>query len=110
MTTLTHDPSRLAARPKVRVSSGAQYETPRTSGRAAKRKNRIDKLLTHVGLLMVCAGFLFPFAWMVSTSFKTVQDAMKPNLQLIPSPFVPGTYQEVLTNPKIDFPNFARNT
>src|SRR5438874_13108243 len=92
---------RLAARPKVRL-------IPVT--RTRRTRSRIDSLLTYIGLLLVCAGFIFPFVWMLSTSFKTVAEAMKPTIQLIPVPFVPGNYTDVLTNPKIDFPAFARNT
>src|SRR6266446_3786891 len=101
MTTLTGQVDRLAARPKVRSTSLARERLERS---------RIDTFLTHLGLLLVCAGFIFPFAWMLSTSFKTVPESMKPTLQLIPRPFVPANYPDVLTNPKIDFPSFARNT
>jgi multiple sugar transport system permease protein len=103
MTTLTGQldsrTRRLAARPEVRASVADR-----------RKRSHIDRMLTYVGLLLICAGFIFPFVWMVSTSMKTVPDAMKPTLQLIPPKWEPGTYRDVLLNPKIDFPSFARNT
>ncbi len=53
------------------------------------------------GLLRAClyvvltVGALFmllPFFWMISTSFKTLADAMRIPPMWIPSPFVPGNY------------------
>jgi multiple sugar transport system permease protein len=66
--------------------------------------------LALAAVLMICSGFLLPFAWMLSTSLKTVDKTMAFPPQFIPSPAVPGNYWTVLTHPKVDFPLYARNT
>ena len=41
---------------------------------------------THIALLLICAGFVVPFAWMLSTSLKTSSEAMIFPPKIIPSP------------------------
>lgn len=67
-------------------------------------------LATHLALLLICAGFIVPFAWMVSTSLKTSTEAMDFPPRLIPNPPRWETYQRVLNHDRVDFPLFARNT
>ena len=74
------------------------------------RRFSLEKLLVHLGLLCICAGFILPFAWMVSTSLKTLDKTMAYPPTLIPDPVVPRNYLDVITSEKIDFPLFARNT
>jgi multiple sugar transport system permease protein len=69
-----------------------------------------EKLLAHLGLLLVCIGFLLPLVWMLSTSLKTQQKAMEYPPRVIPDPVVPQNYYDVLTHPKFNFLRFARNT
>src|SRR5438045_1559947 len=42
------------------------------------------KLFVHVVLLIICAAFLLPFVWMLSTSLKPLDQAME-----FPPRFVP---------------------
>jgi multiple sugar transport system permease protein len=81
----------------------------RESRKSARRK-WLPSLWTHVGLILICAGFLIPFAWMISTSLKTSTEAMAFPPKLLPNPPRWETYREVLTNERVDFPLFARNT
>lgn len=70
----------------------------------------MSRFTTHLALLLIAAGFLLPFAWMVSTSLKMNSRTMTSPPQLVPDPVVWSTYSEVLTNPKVNFPLFARNS
>src|SRR5947207_10260109 len=67
-------------------------------------------LSTHLALLLICAGFVVPFVWMISTSLKSSTDAMIFPPRLVPSPVHWETYAKVLNNERVDFPLFARNT
>ncbi|MGB7160067.1 MAG: carbohydrate ABC transporter permease [Tepidisphaeraceae bacterium] len=60
--------------------------------------------------MLICSGFLLPFAWMISTSLKTNEQAMAFPPTLVPNPAVPGNYLRVLTHQKVDFPLYTRNT
>jgi multiple sugar transport system permease protein len=56
------------------------------------------------------AGFIIPFAWMISTSLKSNTEAMQFPPQLLPSPTHWSTYRDVLNHPRFDFALYARNT
>ena len=67
-------------------------------------------LLTHLALLLICAGFIIPFAWMVSTSLKSSTEALAFPPKMIPAPLRWETYTRVLNHDRVDFPLSARNT
>jgi len=67
-------------------------------------------LLVHILLIVICAGAIAPFLWMLATSVKTLDNAMLFPPQVIPKPFVPENYLEVLQNKKFNFLMWARNT
>jgi multiple sugar transport system permease protein len=90
------------------LSTTSQRQAPRTASRA--RAQRMERLLVHLGLLLICVGFVLPFVWMLSTSLKTLDKTMEFPPRFLPDPIVPGNYAKVLTSPKIDFPLFTRNT
>ncbi|MEO6436572.1 MAG: carbohydrate ABC transporter permease [Tepidisphaeraceae bacterium] len=69
-----------------------------------------NTLLTHLALLLICGGFIIPFAWMVSTSLKSSTEAMQFPPMFVPNPPRWQTYQRVLAHERVDFPLFARNT
>src|SRR4051812_39005491 len=69
-----------------------------------------ERYIAHIALLLICVGFVLPFVWMVSTSLKTLDNAMSMPPQWIPHPVVPQNYPDVLKNPKLDFPLLTRNT
>jgi ABC-type glycerol-3-phosphate transport system permease component len=88
--------------------------TPRTADSVhacgARRRRVAQFLMTHLALALICAGFILPLAWMISTSLKTNKESM-----LFPPTLVPNqpnwkSYPDVLNHPRVDFPLFARNT
>jgi multiple sugar transport system permease protein len=66
--------------------------------------------LTHTALLLISIGFLLPLVWMISTSLKQTEHVMDFPPTFIPNPINWNSYHEVVTNPKMTFPLFARNT
>lgn len=62
---------------------------PRLTTRAVGRG------LVYGALVLGGAAMLFPFAWMVSTSFKADVELFVTPPRLIPDPFVPENYQRV---------------
>ncbi|CAN5884554.1 carbohydrate ABC transporter permease [soil metagenome] len=90
------------AQPAVPVAASS-----RTRG---KSRFRLPSLTTHLALLLICAGFIIPFAWMVSTSLKSSTEAMQFPPQLVPVPPHWKTYRDVLNHPRFDFALYARNT
>jgi multiple sugar transport system permease protein len=93
-------------------TASLKTRTGQSAPRSASKNSqqRTERLLTHLGLLFICVGFILPFLWMVSTSLKTLDKTMAFPPQYIPDPMVPGNYWTVLNSPKIDFPLFTRNT
>jgi multiple sugar transport system permease protein len=83
----------------------------RDAARAATRRQKwIRLLMSHLALLLICAGFILPLAWMITTSLKTNRDAMRFPPTIIPNPPNWKSYPQVLNHPRVDFPLFARNT
>jgi multiple sugar transport system permease protein len=78
-----------------------------TSGR---RTGPSFKMFTHVVLISVCLLAVAPFAWMVSTSLKTADNAMLYPPQIVPKPVVPRNYWEVITGEKTSFLLWTRNS
>lgn len=73
-------------------------------------KRTTSRWLLLIPMLIICAGFLLPFVWMVSTSLKTAETMMEFPPNLIPNPARPANYYEVLTHEKFDFALYTRNT
>lgn len=79
-------------------------------------EKRHNLIFVHVALLLICLGFALPFLWMVSTSLKTLDQispsdpAQANSINLIPNPVVWQNYKDVVTNEKLDFPLYTRNT
>jgi multiple sugar transport system permease protein len=66
--------------------------------------------MTHGILIVICAAAALPFFWMVSTSFKTLDNAMRFPPQIIPHPFAPENYVQIIENPNSKFLLWTRNT
>jgi multiple sugar transport system permease protein len=92
----------------VGIAADAKAQAPRRTGAAKGRLVRA--LTTHLALLLICAGFILPLAWMISTSLKTNRDAMQFPPTPVPSPPNFQSYPQVLNHERVDFPLFARNT
>ena len=75
-----------------------------------KQAGGIQRLLVHTALILICGSAAVPFFWMLSTSFKTLDRAMSFPPQLIPSPFVPENYTNIIANPHSKFLLWTRNT
>src|SRR5690348_5154521 len=71
---------------------------------------RPRNLLTHITLLLLCAAAILPFLWMLSTSLKTLDDAMRFPPDLVPHPFAPHNYVDVLSNRRLNFLLWTRNS
>lgn len=84
---------------------------PSSTGKPRLRHRRTgERWFVHLGLLLVCSGFVLPFVWMVSTSLKTQQETLAFPPTLIPDEPRPQNYWTVLTDPRFDFLLFTRNT
>jgi multiple sugar transport system permease protein len=67
-------------------------------------------LFIHSGLLCVCAGLLLPFAWMVSTSLKTLPQTAETPPSFVPHPWQPENYAKIFTHPNFHALLYTRNT
>lgn len=57
-----------------------------------KRKKYIGLFFRHLLLIALAILFLFPFIWMLSSSFKSITKVFEFPPSLIPSPFMPENY------------------
>jgi multiple sugar transport system permease protein len=67
-------------------------------------------LSIHLGLLCVCAGYLLPFIWMVSTSLKTNDQSTETPPRFVPDPWQPKNYVDVFRHPTFHAVLYTRNT
>jgi len=61
-------------------------------GGHAKAKRRAGSTLLHVVLVLAGILFVFPFVWMILTSFKTLPQLLKEPLSFLPNPFTVQNY------------------
>ena len=66
--------------------------------------------LAFLGLSLISVGFILPFAWMLSTSLKTLDKTMELPPRLIPHPVVVANYAKVLQRGELNFPLLTHNT
>lgn len=62
-----------------------------------KNKANSKKLLIHIILLFGIGITVFPFIWMVLTSFKTVGEAMQIPPTILPEKFLLDAYKQIVT-------------
>src|SRR5687767_3652831 len=99
----------IDARPAAAAAAGT-IAAPKTP-RAPRERPPLSKTWpVHLALLLISAGFLLPFAWMLSTSFKSLGEAVQFPPNFIPHEPRPENYVKVLTQERVDFPLMARNT
>ena len=67
------------------------------SSNSIDRSYAITKFLTYFALIVGSVIMIFPFAWMLLTSFKTVPESMSVPATIFPSAFRLDKYKEVLT-------------
>jgi multiple sugar transport system permease protein len=100
MSTLQTQPSSAAS---------VQYR-PIAGPRRRRGRRHPERWLALLAVVMICAGFLLPFVWMLSTSLKTVEKTVEYPPRFLPDPMVPQNYWKVITSDKVDFPLYTRNT
>ncbi|MCE4026703.1 carbohydrate ABC transporter permease [Microbacterium sp. Au-Mic1] len=59
---------------------------------AGKGRRRLSATVLHVVLIVAGLGMVFPFVWMLLTSFKTLPQLLKNPLSLLPSPWTVDNY------------------
>jgi multiple sugar transport system permease protein len=69
-----------------------------------------DSLAIHLGLLIFCGAFLLPFAWMVSTSLKPLEQTTEYPPHFLPTHWQPQNYLELFHHPNFRISAFTRNT
>lgn len=73
-----------------------------------KNSNRTAHLFVHLILLVGIIFTIFPFVWMVLTSFKTIGETMKIPPTIFPKKFQIDAYKEIVTS--LPFANVYANT
>jgi multiple sugar transport system permease protein len=77
---------------------------------AGRRTSAWDAIATHAGLLCVCAAFLLPFLWMVSTSLKPLAQTTEYPPHFLPRHWQPQNYLDLFHHPNFLITMFTRNT
>lgn len=60
--------------------SGLELEHPRSR----RRNDQVARLVCHLIVLVLCFLTVFPFLWMLSTSFKEADDVFTKTIQILP--------------------------
>jgi len=100
----------------IQIETTSQADRPQlTAGaiaasRPSRRRRGSAGWWVHLVLLATCALAILPFLWMLSTSLKTVEEALSYPPRWIPSSIRWHNYIEVFTTPKANFLLWARNT
>ncbi|HEY5563172.1 MAG TPA: carbohydrate ABC transporter permease [Clostridiaceae bacterium] len=68
----------------------------------------MKKILPHIVLILIGIMFIFPFLWLLSTSFKSGTDASALSLNLIPKKINWENYKEIFV--KVPFLRYCINT
>jgi multiple sugar transport system permease protein len=72
------------------------------------QSRRIGKILTYVVLLLGCVIMIFPFVWMILTSFKTVPESMQVPPTIFPNQWNLDNFKNAVTS--LPFVNLYINT
>lgn len=64
---------------------------PKPAGKGARRASAT---ILHVVLIVAGIGMVFPFLWMLLTSFKTLPQLLKDPLSVIPNPWTFDNYAQ----------------
>lgn len=80
----------------VQQESDARALSRRVSFSGKSRIIGFRGFLLYAVLILASAFFLFPMAWMVGTSLKTIQEVQQPQLNLIPEAPQWGNYEKLL--------------
>ena len=78
------------------------------SSASLERSRKITTFLTYAVLVIGAIIMLFPFAWMILTSSKTVAESTQIPPTIFPAQFITSNFHDVLTN--LPFMNLYLNT
>ena len=70
------------------------------------KKHRISQAIRNLILILFGAAMIFPFLWMIASSFKTGRDVF--NISILPKPFSLDNYQKLLSTSM--FPRWFLNS
>lgn len=70
----------------------------------------LTKALLYLLLVVIGAVFVFPFFWMVVSSFKFNKDVLAVPIRLFPTEWNWGSYRSALTYSDYDFPRYILNS
>ncbi len=70
----------------------------------ARSRQKPGRWFAFAAVLLICAGFVLPFLWMLSTSLKTVDRTMAFPPDIFPHPAVPQNYWNVIKWGKRNYP------
>ena len=73
-----------------------------------KATRKVIRIITYVMLTIGAIVLVFPYLWMVLTSFKTQPESISLTLKLFPEKFVTGAYSELWA--KVPFLSGVKNT
>jgi len=75
-----------------------------------KTKERVNKMIGYICLLVLGGLFLFPLVWILSNSFKTYENLFAYSPKLFPPPLKFENYIEALTYISLPFWRFILNS
>ena len=81
-----------------------------STGSSGRRLRPSSRWMTHLALILVCLLAIAPFAWMLSTSLKTADNAMRYPPQIWPKPLMLRNYWQVISSEQTSFLLWTRNT
>src|SRR3984957_4406562 len=93
----------------LQIEPSLTYRQVAVVPRRRKRRHP-ERWLAFLAIVCICAGFMLPFVWMLSTSLKTVDKTVAFPPEFFPRPIVPENYWKVINSDKGDFPLYTRNT
>jgi multiple sugar transport system permease protein len=105
LTTLRATPPNVTPSPTV-----AETPLPPATMRTRRSIFSVSHISMHIGLILICIGFLLPLVWMLSTSLKSGDAVMEATPRIIPKQILWSNYAKTYHDPKVDFPAFFRNT
>src|SRR5947199_4838716 len=82
----------------------------RRTHRGYKDNKRGRQLFVHLALICICTLAILPFAWMVSTSLKSLEATMAYPPHFWPKPIEWRNYVDVFRSEKANFLLWTRNT
>lgn len=92
------------------AATGEMVRPELTAGAASSSRNAVSRVLGYGLCVLVAAVCVFPFLWMLSTSFKEPSEAITLPPRWIPSPIIFDNYTSLFTDTLLPFPRFFFNS